>query len=128
MKDYLTEEDYETARKNGIHYNLAYNRVYVYGWEPERAITEPPFEMNKPTGEWDDWKEVCEQNGVSHQLFRTRKSRALKKGMTDEQAAFYAAYEPVKKARGLAAKQKSINEHMAAYGFTEVQQIYAATY
>lgn len=125
MKDYLTEGDYNIAKSNGIHYNLAYNRVYEYGWPVERAITEPANERNRATGEWDDWKDICEPNGVSHQLFRTRKSRAIKKGMTERQAAIYAAYEPVRKPRGVAVKRSSIAEHLAAYGYGEVQQIYA---
>lgn len=88
----LTEQDYRIADENGIERLLVYRRVNECGWSVERAITEDVNEKHRPTGAWDRWKEIAEENGVSHQLFRTRLSR----GKTEEEAAF----EPPRKPRG----------------------------
>src|SRR5690606_7631526 len=88
----LTEQDYRIADENGIERLLVYRRVNECGWNIERAITEGVNEKHRPTGAWDRWKEAAEQNGVSHQLFRTRLSR----GKSEEEAAL----EPPRKSRG----------------------------
>ena len=31
----------EHAKRNGINWRCAYNRVCMYGWSPERAVTAP---------------------------------------------------------------------------------------
>ncbi|GAQ18005.1 ferritin heavy chain-like [Oceanobacillus picturae] len=36
---YISDEDYKTAKKNGIHKNLVYQRVHVCHWDVEEAIT-----------------------------------------------------------------------------------------
>lgn len=87
MDEFLTEEHYLTAEANGISRKNAYQRWYHYGWEIERAITEPLQIQNQ--SEWMEWKDIAQKNGVYVSLFWYR----LRQGMTPEQAATI----PVKK-------------------------------
>lgn len=38
---YLVQEDYDIAYKNGISKKMLETRFYTYGWDKERAITQP---------------------------------------------------------------------------------------
>jgi hypothetical protein len=40
----LTAEQVETAKKNGIAYATCYKRVYSYGWDVDKAVSEPTGE------------------------------------------------------------------------------------
>jgi len=53
---YLTPEDFEIAEKNGISYQTAHRRVYMYNWSIERAITQPVQKINRRYDGWKDWK------------------------------------------------------------------------
>lgn len=75
---YLTEEHYMEAEKNGISRNHAYRRFYRSHWTIEDTITIP-VKRNK----YQDYWSICEQNGISMQLFYER----IHKGYTPEDAS-----------------------------------------
>jgi hypothetical protein len=81
---YLTDEDYETAEKNGLKKATVHNRFYHLGWSKERSISAP-FKVSL----YEQHEEDCKENGVSYDLFYSRRA----KGMTSKQAAT----TPVKK-------------------------------
>lgn len=37
MDQYLTDQDYEVAKQNGISKINAYNRFYILGWSKEKG-------------------------------------------------------------------------------------------
>lgn len=80
--EYLTPEDFATAKANGISYNNAYHRYYVYGWDKQKAITVPV--KKRKEGLWPKYKELAEQHGIKWYTFYDR-IRDL--GMTPEEAA-----------------------------------------
>lgn len=41
----LTKETIAKAKSNGISYITLYNRLFEYGYDEERATTEPPKEI-----------------------------------------------------------------------------------
>jgi hypothetical protein len=69
--EYLTPDDYEIARKNGISRKVAYNRFYLQNWNRERSITEP-LQIHKWTALYNPYKEV---SVVSMRTFQDRVSR-----------------------------------------------------
>lgn len=75
---YLSPEDFETAKKNGINYHNAYERFYKRGWSKERAITEPI--RDKAFSLYAKYKDICV---VSRRAFENR----IKRGMEPEAAA-----------------------------------------
>lgn len=82
MDDWLTEEDYEIAKANGISKNNLRQRYYDYGWDKERARTE---KVKPRVGKlWLQYKDICAQNNVDASLFGTR---VLQHGWTPERAA-----------------------------------------
>lgn len=111
-RDVLTDNDYSIAQANGVDRLLVYRRVNEHGWDIERAISEQVNEKHRPTGAWGCWKQIATENGVSHQLFRTRLSR----GMTESEAA----QTPPRKARGRAVVRETFNiphfNYTAEYG------------
>ena len=78
----LTEEAYRIAESNGISRENLRQRYWDYGWDAERAVTEPLRDMKPKL--WDDWKETATNNGISNTLFNMR---VKKYGFTPEQAA-----------------------------------------
>lgn len=71
--EYLSEEDFKTAAKNGIDYRNAYNRVYVLGWDVQTAITEPIHSNDK--SDWWKYRESCKKVGINQNMFYQRRSR-----------------------------------------------------
>jgi hypothetical protein len=80
---YITPEEYAIGESNGISERRVYARVNYDNWSIERAITEP-LKKNKYKILFDEWKPVCDKNGVSYETFR---KRMAKKNMTPEKAA-----------------------------------------
>ena len=73
--NYITPDDYEVAKQNGISESTLYARVYNYFWDIERAITEP---VNKPNKYgWKEWKETALSNGVKYDTFKHRVRNGL---------------------------------------------------
>lgn len=65
---YITPEQYEEARKNGITKKLLDIRVRSLGWDMERATTEPV----QGYGHLKKWATVAEQNGICYSTFCSR--------------------------------------------------------
>jgi len=94
MKIYLTDEDYDIAKQNGIKPRTLISRI-DRGWDKERAITE------STTGERAKWLKVAKENGIKEGTFN---NRVYIHGYTHEEAAtkqlFNGYYsELLKKAR-----------------------------
>jgi hypothetical protein len=75
--EYLTDEDYETAERNGIARKAAYHRFYILCWDRLKAITTP---VKHHHNLWDDYKD---RSKVAKTTFYER----VRKGMTPEEAA-----------------------------------------
>lgn len=57
-RKYLTEEDFLIAQSNGILYHTAHSRVYRYGWDADKAITQKPVKRKaRGESEWAKWKD-----------------------------------------------------------------------
>ena len=65
---YITPEEYETAKKNGIRRKQADLRVRQYGWAKERAITQPTQVKQSRK----HYLEKAEANGICYETFRNR--------------------------------------------------------
>lgn len=70
--DYITPEDYATAEKNGITKSAMEQRVYSYGWDIDRAITQPMRESRCFQSVWDKWGHQATKNGISRAVFYSR--------------------------------------------------------
>jgi hypothetical protein len=77
----ITDEAFRVAKGNGISRKNVRQRYWDYGWDIEKAITEPVIKFSAPR--WPMWKEIAEKNGVSSVLFNVR----IGSGMTPEEAA-----------------------------------------
>lgn len=69
---YITPNDYAIAEENGIGEHALYQRVQVYGWDIDRAITQPLTIRQKADPVWDEWEQVATENGVYKKLFNQR--------------------------------------------------------
>lgn len=106
---YITPEDTVTAESNGINYANLYQRVHGYGWDVDRAITQPvrkedPFHSN--------WIDTAKKNGVKLSIFR---ARVRKYGWSEEVAAttpIISAVERGKRAGG--ARSRFTQEQIKA--------------
>lgn len=83
--EYLTEEDYETAERNGIPRKLAYSRYYGCAWDKEKAITVPRrVNQGKRKRNYPESMYVqAELNGVSMYTVYSR----IRRGWSPEKAA-----------------------------------------
>lgn len=77
---YITPEQYEIGERNGISRGNVWQRVHNYGYDVERAITEP---LHKPSERWMKWKKIALANGISNEAFNAR----IRYGMSEEEAA-----------------------------------------
>lgn len=77
---YITPEDYETAKQNGIPESTVYRRVNQQGWDIDRAITQPLAKHSEKTGAWPRWKDKAV---VCRGTFSSR----INDGWTEEKAA-----------------------------------------
>ena len=82
---YITPNDYVTAEENGISEHALYQRVHIYGWDIDRAISQPMRSKGVPFEHvWSKWKETAEENGISKDVFY---SRCRNSGWAPEKAA-----------------------------------------
>ncbi|MBY9077259.1 hypothetical protein KIH86_03560 [Paenibacillus sp. HN-1] len=65
---YITPEDYERAKANGITSRTLEKRIRDRGWSKERAITEP---VQKKTNLLK-WRRLAEENGIPPNAFYKR--------------------------------------------------------
>ncbi|MDS0525494.1 hypothetical protein NNC19_07370 [Clostridium sp. SHJSY1] len=77
---YITPEEYEIAKSNGIQKKTLEMRVWNLAWDKQRAITEKV----KPHKSLKHWIELAESNGICEGTFLTR-IRKLK--WSEEKAA-----------------------------------------
>jgi len=68
MRRYITPEDYENAKKNGINETLLYGRVHYNGWSIDRAVKTPKRQYNNRK----KWIEIAKRNGIKRETFYTR--------------------------------------------------------
>ena len=114
-QEYLTYEDYETAKANGISYANAYARFYNYGWSVKRTITTPIGQRSK--GLWPTYREQCEKVGVSQDRFY---DRIRYRGWTPEEAATKPPLPPDKRHKHKNTKiTKDTIEKAAKNGISE---------
>ena len=76
---YITPEDFEKAKENGIHKETVITRVRKLGWDIDKAITKPAREKRKFTKEEI---EIMEENGIDRNTAVCR----LNYGWTVEEA------------------------------------------
>lgn len=84
--EYLTEEDYEIAKMNGIPRERAYHRFYHLYWDKERAVTEPVGLRVGARGNGrvhGKWVSVAQSNGIDRNAFYHR----IRAGMGYKMAA-----------------------------------------
>ena len=75
---YITPEDFEKAKENGIPKDTVLTRVRMLGWAVDRAITKPPRKIRKFTKEEI---KIMEENGIDRNTAVCR----LKYGWTLEE-------------------------------------------
>lgn len=69
----ISKEQYAIANKNGIKRETAYMRVYQYGWDIERAITERVKGKGECRKKYDDYVyEMLEENNIPRNVFNGR--------------------------------------------------------
>ena len=76
---YITPEDFEKAKENGIPKDTVLTRVRMLGWDVDKAITKPPRKIRKFTKEEI---KIMEENGIDRNTVSCR----LKYGWTLEEA------------------------------------------
>ena len=76
---YITPEDFEKAKENGIHKETVITRVRKLGWDVDKAITKPARKKRKFTKEEI---EIMEENGIDRNTAVCR----LNYGWTVEEA------------------------------------------
>ena len=76
---YITPEDFEKAKENGIHKETVITRVRKLGWDVDKAITKPARKIRKFTKEEI---KIMEENGIDRNTAVCR----LKYGWTLEEA------------------------------------------
>lgn len=79
---YITPEEYEEARKNGINKNTLDSRIRIMCWNKSRAITEKPHKKSNrfPKNIID----LANSNGI---CYRTLLDRVNRMGLSMEDAA-----------------------------------------
>ena len=65
---YITPNEYEEAKKNGIGRYTLEKRIRELAWDKEKAIKEPV----KKYPDRSKWIKIAEENGISYQLFINR--------------------------------------------------------
>lgn len=66
---YITPEEYEIAKNNGIRRHTLEGRIRHYGWPKKKAINTPTRKINK----WPkNLKEILKQNNIGYHTFLAR--------------------------------------------------------
>jgi hypothetical protein len=107
MKEYLTPEDYEIAKSNGISREVAYKRFYELHMSREDAISKA-IGTRRRSKYTDEIIELAKSNGVSYRLFTTR----VREGWSWLQAAT----DPPK-------RRKRTNEELLEYYRNRVNEL-----
>ncbi len=68
---YITPEDYEIAKKNGIKRGTVNDRVRKWGWDVDRAITEVPKRHHIPAELLEEAEKIgLEYNTIACRLYQ----------------------------------------------------------
>jgi len=79
--EYLTDEDYAIAAKNGIKKGTVYLRFNRCGWSVERSINTPTMKPTDKTGsKYDKYFAIGEKHGISSNTIRGRWSQGWSLG------------------------------------------------
>ena len=71
--EYLTDEDYAIAAKNGIKRGTVYSRFHNLQWSIERTINTPTMARTAKTGsKYDKYFAICENYGIPKRIFNSR--------------------------------------------------------
>ena len=71
--EYLTDEDYATAAKNGIKKGTVYSRFHNSGWSAEKSINTPTMSRTAKTGsKYSKYFAICENYGITRGIFHNR--------------------------------------------------------
>ncbi|MEE2022612.1 hypothetical protein P4V63_32840 [Bacillus toyonensis] len=73
LNRWLTNEEYEIAKSNGISKITLYKRVYTYGWVLQEALTIPPrtyWHIGK--GKFNKLLKLAKENGIIPRTFYGR--------------------------------------------------------
>lgn len=109
--EYLTDEDYAIALKNGIPRKIASWRFNNCGWSLERAITQPYHPWDKSLKR--QYMDQCKKHGVPYRTFCDR----IKRGNTPDQAL-------KKKKPRLSKKDLQIAEKNGINAYTAKNRVY----
>ena len=94
--EYLTDEDYATAAKNGIKRGTVYGRFHNLQWSVERTINTPTMARTAKTGsKYDKYFAICETHGISRGIFHNR----LYKGWSLDRACTVPVGKHVRRSR-----------------------------
>lgn len=73
---FISDEQRQIAKDNGIKIGTLMSRVQVLRWSIERAITEKPIKPQMKNRKYPDWVyENLEKNGIKRDTFRYRVNR-----------------------------------------------------
>ncbi|HDR7850957.1 TPA: hypothetical protein QCY30_005795 [Bacillus toyonensis] len=73
LNRWLTNEEYEVAKSNGIGRRALYMRVHTYGWELQEALTTPPRAYwHIGEGKFNKLLKVAKENGIIPSTFYGR--------------------------------------------------------
>lgn len=77
---YITDEDYDRAKENGIKPNTLEKRIRWYGWSKDKAISSPT--QRRTCRRY--YSTMAKNNGIKYQTFMNRISKL---GWSMERAA-----------------------------------------
>lgn len=103
---YITPEEYDTAKENGISPTLLEQRVRLLAWPKEKAISTPPHKK-KPV---KDWAEIAEKHGICYSTLRYRMNRL---GWDPERAATQPLQDRAAQAKKASEKSRKYPERYA---------------
>jgi len=66
---YITPQEYEIAKQNGISRDTLEYRIRDLAWDMQKAICTKP-RVKKETS-WH-WRQIAKRNGISYQTFQKR--------------------------------------------------------
>lgn len=107
---YISPSDYARAEANGIKRKTVEARIWILGWEKDRAITLPP----KRQYSRKKWLPIAQQNGIPERIFYNR----VCKGWLPERAATQPLLTQAEKT----AKMKANNPAKRVYSQSLIDQ------
>ena len=103
---YITDDDFQRAKENGICKSTLFNRINYLGWDKETAITTKPLNGGMAKRhKYKELLEIADKNGIRRRLFYTR----IERGMTPLEAATTPLVSQTEKARRATLKRKENN-------------------